>query len=422
MRIHFITLGCKTNQYDSEAMRESLVRSGHAVTESSEACDAVVVNACAVTASACAQARQIVRRFTQKPQKPFLAVVGCYPQTYPLDLGEIAEVDLILGTAEKYQLGEYLEKGTRGIFASDPLTSTTFNEVPIDGHHNHTRAFLKIQEGCDQECAYCVVPRARGRSRNRDLFSIVEEAKRLVSRGYLEVVLTGTHLEEDPLFQVLVALESVEGLKRIRVSSLDPNEVSERLLKRMAASNSVARHLHIAVQSGDDRILASMKRPYRAQDVHRTLVRVKSVLGEGVGLGTDVLVGFPGEDEEAFEKTFQLIQEFPFTYLHLFPFSPRPGTEAAAMKPPVSQAKVKERLAALKRLGEVKKKSFQEYFLGRTLETLVENRKEARAHCLTGLTGNYLRIGFEGGEEMKGKLINVEITEIAGTALRGRPV
>ncbi len=422
MRIHFITLGCKTNQYDSEVMRESLVRSGHAVTESGEACDAVVVNACAVTASACAQARQIIRRFTQKSRKPFLAVVGCYPQMYPLDLGEIAGVDLILGTAEKYQLGEFLEKGTRGIFASDLLTSKTFIEVPIDGHHSHTRAFLKIQEGCDQECAYCVVPRARGRSRNRDLFSIVEEAKRLVSRGYLEVVLTGTHLEEDPLFQVLVALESVEGLKRIRVSSLDPNEVSEKLLKRMAASNSVARHLHIAVQSGDDRILASMKRPYRAQDVHRTLVRVKSILGDGVGLGTDVLVGFPGEDEEAFENTFQLIQEFPFTYLHLFPFSPRPGTEAAAMKPPVSQAKVKERLSALKSLGEAKKKAFQENFLGRTLETLVENRKETRAHYLTGLTGNYLRIGFEGREEMKGKLIKVEITEIAGTALRGRPV
>jgi len=422
MRIHFITLGCKTNQYDSEAMRESLVREGHAVTENGEACDAVVVNACAVTASACAQARQIVRRFTKNHQKPFLAVVGCYPQTYPLALSEIAGVDLILGTVEKYQLGEYLEKGTKGIFASDILTSTTYPEARIDGHHSHTRAFLKIQEGCDQECAYCVVPRARGRSRNRDLSSIVEEAKRLASRGYLEVVLTGTHLEEDPLFQVLGALESVEGLKRIRVSSLDPNEVSERLLKIMGSSNNVARHLHIAVQSGDDRILARMKRPYRAQDVQRTLVRVKSALGEEVGLGTDVLVGFPGEDEEAFENTFHLVQEFPFTYLHLFPFSPRPGTEAAVMKSPVSQAKVKERLTALKRLGEAKKKAFQEKFLGRTLETLVENRKERGTHYLTGLSGNYLRIEFEGGEELKGKLINVEIIEIARTALRGRPV
>ncbi len=422
MNVHFVTLGCKTNQYDTEAMKACLLGAGHRVVEKGVPCDVVVVNACAVTATACAQVRQAIRRFTRSHQKHFLVVVGCYPQTDPHALDRIEGVDLVLGTSEKYHLGEYLEKLTQGIFVSDILFAKEYPESRVEGHHGHTRAFLKIQEGCDQECSYCIVPRARGRSRNRDRSSIAEEAQRLASRGFKEVVLTGTHLEEEPLFLALETLESVEGVERIRVSSLDPNEVSERLLRRMASSKRVARHLHLAVQSGDDRILARMKRPYGVQDIHRTLAGVTKILGAEVGLGTDILVGFPGEDEAAFEKTFQLVKESPFTYLHLFPFSLRPGTEAVVMRPFVPQAKIKERLTALRALGDVKQKGFQENFIGRTLEVLVEHQRKKGTQYLSGLTGNYLRIEFEGGDELKGKLVNVVGMEVTATGLKGRTV
>jgi threonylcarbamoyladenosine tRNA methylthiotransferase MtaB len=419
MKIRLITLGCKTNQYDTEAMRSGLIRDGHQVVDDSTACDAVVVNACAVTAAACAQARQVVRRFVKNQPKPFLAVVGCYPQTDPEALARIEGVDLVLGTTEKYRIGEYLEKRAEGTLVSEILSSSAYPEAGIEGHRGHTRAFLKIQEGCDQECAYCIVPRARGRSRNRDLFSIVGEASRLVERGYIEAVLTGTQLGEELLHQVLEGLESVEGLKRIRVSSLDPNEVSERLLRQMAASGKVTRHLHIAIQSGDDRILTRMRRPYGAGNIQRTLEMIAGILGEEIGLGTDLLVGFPGEDEAAFENTYRLVERGPFTYLHLFPFSPRPGTEAFNMKPVVPQAKVKERLVALRALGSAKKKAFQERFIGRILEVLVEHIGDRQTQQLTGLTGHYLRVFFDGGEELKGKLVNVEITSNNPLGLRG---
>lgn len=420
MKIRLITLGCKTNQYDTEAIRSGLLQNGHQVVDSGEACDAVVVNACAVTATACAQARQVVRKYLKDSPKPYLAVVGCYPQTDPQALAGIKGVDIILGSAEKYHIGEYLAERAEGTFVSDIRSSNAYPEAGIEGHHGHTRAFLKIQEGCNQECAFCIVPKARGRSRNRELSRIVEEAQRLAERGYLEAVLTGTHLGEGFLYQVLEALESVDGLKRIRISSLDPNELSERLLLRMAGSRKVTRHLHIAIQSGDDRVLALMRRPYKGNDIYRTLEMVKDILGAEVGLGTDILVGFPGEEEAAFENTYRLVESEPFTYLHLFQFSPRPGTEALNMKPVVPHATVKERLAAMRALGCVKKKAFQEKFIGRIVEVLVEHQRAKGTQRLTGLTGNYLRVFFDGGEELKEKLVNVEITSEHPLGLVGR--
>jgi threonylcarbamoyladenosine tRNA methylthiotransferase MtaB len=214
----------------------------------------------------------------------------------------------------------------------------------------------------------------------------------------------------------------VQGLKRIRVSSLDPNEVSERLLRKMAASSKVTRHLHIAIQSGDERILAGMRRPYGARDICRIFEMVEDILGEEVGLGTDILVGFPGEDEIAFENTYRLVERGKFTYLHLFPFSPRPKTEAFSMKPVVPQTKVKDRLEALRAVSSAKKMDFHERYMGRILEVLVEHHREKQDQKLTGLTGNYLRVFFDGGEDLKGRLVNVEISSRNPLGLTGKLV
>jgi threonylcarbamoyladenosine tRNA methylthiotransferase MtaB len=327
---------------------------------------------------------------------------------------------LVLGTAEKIQIAEFLENGSQGIHVSDICTFAAYPEARIEGHYGHTRALLKIQEGCNQACAFCIVPQARGTSRRRPLESVVEEAKRFIARGYKEIVLTGTHLDEENVFQAVTALEGVPGLRRLRVSSMDPNEISERLLGLLASLEKCCRHLHIAVQSGDDGTLERMRRPYGRRNVVSLLERIQEVLGEDVGIGADFLVGFPGEDERAFAHTYRLISEMPFTYLHLFPFSPRPSTVAFAMRPVFPQAMVRERLKALKELGERKRKEFQERFIDREVEVLVEHRCEKGKDRLTGLTDNYLRVFFEGPEAIQGRLAKILITGQEDGRLIGR--
>jgi len=420
MRISFVTLGCKTNQYDAEAMRTSLARAGHEVNGSGRPYDAVVVSACAVTGAACAQARQAIRQAARQRPKPFLVVVGCYPQVEARDVAGIEGVDLVLGTAEKSRLREILERGLRGTFVADIRSLDCYDDSRVEGLSGHTRAFVKVQEGCDQACAYCIVPRARGRARRRMLSSIREEAEGLVERNYREIVLTGTHLDEESVLQALSELEEMPGLRRLRVSSLDPNEVSERLLSHIASSKICCRHLHIAVQSGDDGVLERMRRPYARRDVFRLMERIRAVLGEEVGIGSDFLVGFPGEDEMAFDQTYRLIDEMPFTYLHLFPFSPRPGTAASAMRPIVPQAKTRERLGVLKELDERKKRIFQERFLERDVDVLVEHRRESGRGWLTGLTDHYLRVFFQGADSIQGSFMTVRVTELNDRGLIGR--
>lgn len=420
MRINFVTLGCKTNQYDAEAMRTSLAHAGHEVNGPGRPCDAVVVNTCAVTGTACAQARQAIRQAVRRRPKPFIVVVGCYPQVAAQEVAGIEGVDLVLGTAERSRLREMLEQGLRGTFIADIRFLDGYDDSRVEGLCGHTRAFVKVQEGCDQACSYCIVPRARGRARRRKLSSIREEAEGLVARNYREIVLTGTHLDEESVFQALTSLEEMPGLRRLRVSSLDPNEVSERLLSHIASSNKCCRHLHIAVQSGDDGILERMRRPYARCDVIRLLERIHGVFGEEVGIGSDFLVGFPGEDEEAFGQTYRLVAEMPFTYLHLFPFSPRPGTAASAMRPVVPQAKAKERLGMLKELGERKKRVFQERCLGRDVEVLVEHRRERGGGWLTGLTDHYLRVYFQGADSLQGRFVIIRVTELNDRGLIGR--
>jgi len=415
--VAFHTLGCKLNTYDSEYYREQFQSQGYRVVPFGEAADVTVVNTCTVTGEGDAQSRQMLRKAHRASPEGAVVAVGCYAQTDPDRLIQMAEVDLVVGTAEKPQLMDLVnDTCSMGHTFVTRSRAAEFHDMDIMNFGGRARAFAKIQEGCNAFCSFCIIPFARGRSRSRGLDSTVAQVRRLAEAGYQEVVLTGVHLGDYAadgagLLEVLEAVEDIPELRRFRVSSLEATTITDAMIDFFAGSQKFCRHLHVPLQSGDDGVLAAMRRPYR-RDQYLDLVNRIAERVPDIGIGADVMVGFPGESEAAFEATCNLIQSSPIVYLHVFPYSPRKDTPATRMADQVPPQVKKARSAHLRRLGAEKTRDFHRRFLGDTREVLLEGRREAGTGCLQGLTDNYIRVFVAGPDEAMDRAYPVRLDQM----------
>jgi threonylcarbamoyladenosine tRNA methylthiotransferase MtaB len=410
MRIAFTTLGCKINQYETDAMRKAAAAEGNAIVPFESEADVYVINTCSVTAKSDYHCRQTIRAAIRRKEGARVIVTGCYAETRPQEIRSIPGVSLVLGNDEKANIARYV---------SDPehagvSRASGYNERLRE----RTRGVLKIQDGCDSRCSYCIVPQARGGSRSVPWEEVVKLFVQAVEAGCPEVVLSGIHIgrygsDLDPRvsFTGLVA-DLLAGRKhtRIRLSSIEPNEITDELLDLFG--QGMCRHFHIPLQSGDDAILRSMNRDYTAA-FYRNLVENIARKVPGVAIGADVMVGFPGEDENAFLNTFNLIEELPLTHLHVFSYSPRPGTTAAIMKGQVSTTIKKQRNEALRDLGLKKNLEFRNRFKGSILNVVLEESSRSDEGEGSGLTDNYIRVTVSGVTRGDfGKEISVLINDI----------
>ena len=419
MRYHIWTIGCQMNVADSQRVAAGLERLGFTPAERPEDADVIVLNTCVVTAKAEADSRKGLRRIRREVPGAKVIVTGCWPQLdpeAPLAIG----ADAVLGNGEKASIREAAQAAMEGVSFQAVGEIRKIREIfslPIRRPRFHTRAFLKIQDGCNARCRYCVVPLVRGRERSLPPGEVLKALKGLEEEGVREVVLVGIHLgtygqDLSPpmsLKELLLLLEEASTPPRIRLSSIEPDEVNEGLLQVIASSQKICPHLHLPLQSGDERVLREMGRKYSPGYFRDLISSVRSKMPDAA-IGVDLLVGFPGEDEGAFQKTYRLIEELDVTYLHVFPFSPRPRTPASFLPHQVSDGVKKERVIELRRLGQKKRLDFYSRHVGRRLQVLIEGR---RREGIRGLSRNYLFCLLEDGnlplgEEVEGVALSLK--------------
>lgn len=431
------TLGCKVNQFESEALMDSLIQKGYALVPFEEGADIIIINTCTVTHRADFQSRQMVRRAFRSNPKSMIVVTGCYSQVAPEAIEKIKGVRYLLGNREKNLIPDLLPKMQRdelpSIQVGDIQRETFFSDISLHSFHLHTRAFLKIQDGCDARCSYCIVPLARGRSRSLPPEKLLEHLIILKEKGFKEVVLTGIHigtygLDLNPslsLERLLRQLEREETPDRIRLSSIEPIDFSSGLISFLSQSTKVCPHLHIPIQSGDDEILKKMDRNYDRSFLSNLIRELHQRIPQ-LSLGADVIVGFPGETEEQFKNTYELVESLPFSYLHVFPFSKRKGTPAAQFPQEVDKSESKKRAELMRALGRKKRQAFYHQFLHQELSVLIEDRKKDRGW--KGLSRNYIPVHLLNENESKGyqDWINqeciVKIIELTEKGVLGRRV
>ncbi|MGA2517345.1 MAG: tRNA (N(6)-L-threonylcarbamoyladenosine(37)-C(2))-methylthiotransferase MtaB [Thermodesulfobacteriota bacterium] len=397
------TLGCKVNQFESEALMDALEQRGYALAPFEGGADVAIINTCTVTHRADFQSRQLVRRALRSNPNSLVIVTGCYPQVEPDAFLEMKAELYVLGNKEKHQIPDLLSLMQKGKFpkvrVEDIQKEVQFSETPLHSFHRHTRAFLKIQDGCNGRCTYCIVPHARGRSRSLQPQRVIENLKVLKEKGFREVVLTGIHLgayglefgPPFPLEKLIRQLEKEETPDRIRLSSIEPGDFSTELISTLSQSAKICPHLHISIQSGDDEILEKMNRGYDRSYLS-DLIRELHLRIPTLSVGADVIVGFPGETEEKFKHTYEFVESLPFSYLHVFPFSRRKGTPAFQFPERVNEREIKKRAEAMRELGKQKRLAFYRQFLDQELSVLIEDRKEKGAGRWKGLSRNYVPV------------------------------
>jgi threonylcarbamoyladenosine tRNA methylthiotransferase MtaB len=433
-RVALTTLGCRLNQVDTQQIQAGLEARGFVVVAADAPADVVVVNTCTVTARAEFSDRQAIRRARRASPSARVVVTGCWAQTSPADVAAVGGVDLVVGNADKERLPELVEALLAGAPAPSPRVSVgdldTVRLAVVDPRPRtpgRSRAFVKVQDGCQHRCAFCIVPFARGGSRSLDPAIVLEQVRGLVELGHPEVVLTGIDLghygadlvPRTTLAALVRALGDVEGLRWARLSSMLPAYFTEELLDALTASRVTAPHFHVPLQSGSDRVLRAMRRPYTVRMYRRVVERLSAAF-PSLGLGADVLVGFPGETEGDFAATVALVAELPFTYLHVFPYSARKGTEAALRADGLDPATVARRAATMRAAGEAKAAAFRRSLTGRLEDVLVLETRERAGGGLVGLTGHYAEVVFDGPEALVRRLARVRITEARGASLRGQ--
>ena len=430
-KIAFYTLGCKVNQADTVSMENLFLRSGHQLVSFDGEADVYIINTCVVTNTGQRKSRQTIHRAIRKNPNALIVVSGCYPQTAAEEVKAIAGVDMIIGNQDRAQIVRLVEerlahRQTDTLDAVHKLTaSTAFEEMAAGDITDKTRAFLKIQEGCNQFCTYCIIPYARGPLRSRSLESIRTETQRLISAGFKEIVLIGIHLgcygKENPdgptLYDAVKTVLDVPGVQRLRLGSLESVEVEPRLLTLMQEDARFCRHLHLPLQSGCDKTLQAMHRPYTTAKFKTLLADIKTKV-PNIAITTDVIVGFPGETEADFETTCKFAESCGFSKMHIFPFSARKGTPAEKFAGAVTEAVKKERADILGKIDETMHKAFLQAMVGQNAEVLFE--QPAGEDYFEGLTGNYQRVFVKsGGRNLGGEILPVKITAFDGEKLLG---
>ena len=434
-KVAFHTLGCKVNQQESEAMASLFQRAGYQEVDFHDQADVYIVNTCSVTHLADRKSRQMIRRAINCNPQALVAVTGCYAQTAPGEILDIPGVKLVIGTADRQRLVELVEaaQGSAGTLnlVGDIMQASRFEDIAGGSSDpQRVRAYLKIQEGCSQFCTYCIIPYARGPLRSSPLAEVRLTAEKLVRDGFQEIVLTGIHTgaygaetaDGPDLVDLIEALLAIPGLSRLRISSIDPHEVNDRLLDLMAESAVLCPHLHIPLQSGDDSVLRRMNRVYSTADYAALLQKVRMKI-PGIALTTDIMVGFPGESAENFANTLAFTEKMEFSALHIFKYSPRRGTPAADFPDQLPGPLKEERSQGLIFLGRRLSEKYAEINMGSTLSVLVEEEiLLAGQPFWTGHTGNYLKVAFASAEQLKGSQVSVQLEDYRDGLIYGRPV
>lgn len=430
-RVAFYTLGCKVNQYETEAMAEAFENAGYEQVSFDEAADVYVINTCTVTGLSARKSRQAIRRAKQMNQHAVVAAVGCYPQTAKEEVESLSEVDIIAGTADRMKVPGYVEeflKGRGKISAvGNIMKNNTFEDLKIEKYKDRTRAFLKIQEGCSQFCSYCIIPYARGPIRSRPPEEVLREVRKLAEGGFREVVLTGIHiasygrdLGQIRLLELVSRIHETEGIDRIRIGSIEPTILTEEFTASAARMEKLCPHYHVSLQSGCDETLARMNRRYTTAEYKKAVDLLRKNITD-VAVTTDVMVGFPGETDVEFEKTYAFLAGIKFSKMHVFKFSPRKGTPAASFKDQVEGTVKEARSARVLELSERCAFDFNSSFTGRRMPVLFEQEIKGTEGFYEGLTPNYIRVVSKGKNNLAGiitpcRLVKAETDHIVGEA------
>lgn len=421
--VAFHTLGCKVNHYETEAIWQLFKENGYERVDFEEQADVYVINTCTVTNTGDKKSRQVIRRAIRQNPDAVICVTGCYAQTSPAEILEIPGVDILVGTQDRVKMLDYIEqyrKERQPINAvHNIMKNRVFEELDVPYFTDRTRASLKIQEGCNNFCTFCIIPWARGLMRSRDPQAVIKQAQALVDAGYLEIVLTGIHtggygqdFKDYNLAQLLRDIEAnVKGIKRLRISSIEASQITDEVIDVLRKSKIVVNHLHIPLQSGSDTVLKRMRRKYTMDFFAERLNKLKEAL-PNLAITSDIIVGFPGETEEEFMETYNFVAEHKFAELHVFPYSKRTGTPAARMENQIDEEVKNERVHRLITLNDQLAKEYASRFEGEVLEVIPEEHvKEFGPNMLAGYTDNYLRVVFEGTPDLIGKLVKVKITK-----------
>lgn len=422
--VAFYTLGCKVNFYDTEAIWQLFKNEGYDQVDFDEqTADVYLINTCTVTNTGDKKSRQIIRRAIRRNPEAIVAVTGCYAQTSPAEILDIPGVDLVIGTQDRDKILPYvneIQESRQPVNAVRNIMKTrVFEEMDVPDFADRTRAFLKIQDGCNNFCTFCIIPWSRGLSRSREANSIVQQAHQLVHSGYKEIVLTGIHtggygddMENYDLTDLLWDLDKVEGLERIRISSIEASQIDDRMLDVIKRSDKLVRHFHIPLQAGDDTVLKRMRRKYTTEEFYNKMLRIREAMPD-VAITTDIIVGFPGETDEMYRNGYELMRKIGFSEMHVFPYSKRTGTPAARMEDQVHEEVKNARVHELIDLSEQMQLEYAEQFVGQVLDVIPEGEAKGREGSgkLHGYSDNYIQLVFEGTMDMVGKVCRVKVVE-----------
>jgi threonylcarbamoyladenosine tRNA methylthiotransferase MtaB len=420
MKVAFATLGCRVNQYESEAMTEKFIREGYEIVKFEEYADVYVINTCTVTNMGDKKSRQIIGRARRINEEGVIAVVGCYSQIAPEEVASIEGVDVVLGTRNKgeivYWVNRAIDEKKKIIQVNAVLENNVFED-----YQDRTRAFLKIQDGCNRFCSYCLIPYARGSVCSKESSKVLQEVKELSKHGFKEIILSGIHIasygsdlkENISLVEIMEEIEKIDGIDRVRIGSIDPTFFTEGVIDRITNLKKLCPHFHLSLQSGCDATLKRMNRRYNTEE-YRTIVSELRKRIEDVSITTDVIVGFPGETEEEFTQTFEFLKELKLSKTHIFKYSPRKGTKAAELKDDVNGKVKDQRSALLMELNRINEKTFINRFIGREMYVLYEQKSPDSEKVYEGYTINYIKViseskeGIGDGTIVKTRIIKAE--------------
>ncbi|MCC0631408.1 MULTISPECIES: tRNA (N(6)-L-threonylcarbamoyladenosine(37)-C(2))-methylthiotransferase MtaB [unclassified Clostridioides] len=427
-KVAFYTLGCKVNQYETEAMLELFEKDGYEQVNSEEYADVYVINTCTVTHMSDRKSRQYIRRVKKKNPDAIIAVVGCYSQVSPEEILDIEEVNLVMGTNDRRKIVEEIRKidASKKVSTVDDIMKVkAFEEIEISQTNGKTRAFMKIQDGCDRFCTYCIIPYARGRVRSRDIDSIVDEVKKLAKNGYKEVVLTGIHVasygkdlkdKNIKLLDVIKQINEIDAIERIRLSSVEPILFTDEFVNEVLKMEKVCPHYHLSLQSGCDETLKRMNRRYTTLEYKTIVDRLRDKM-PNVAITTDVIVGFPGETNEEFKQTYEFLKDIELSQMHIFKYSPRKGTPAATMENQIDPQIKHFRSEQLLNLSKENFNKFATKFIGSELDVLFEQNIEGNK--FEGLTSNYIRVVVESDKNIQGQILKVKINDVKNEYVEG---
>ncbi len=430
MKVALATLGCRVNVYESEAMTEKFIKEGYEVVGFEEYADVYVINTCTVTNMGDKKSRQMISRARRKNEDAIIAVVGCYSQIASEEISKISGVDVVLGTRNKghivYWVNRAREEKSQVVEVNDVLKNKEFENLSIEDYQDKTRAFLKIQDGCNRFCSYCLIPFARGAVCSKEPERIINEVKELSKNGFKEIILSGVHtasygvdLKGDwSLVKILEKIDKIDGIERIRIGSIDPTFFTEEVIDRISLLKNLCPHFHLSLQSGCNGTLKRMNRHYTTEIYKEVVENLRKRLKD-VSITTDIIVGFPGESEEEFELTYKFLKDIKLSKMHIFKYSEREGTKAATMPFQVDGKLKEQRSKKLINLSESLEKEFMTIYIDRNMRVLYEEELTNNKNYFVGYTENYIKVITYSEEDLRGKVINTKLTHIQSEHMDG---